>query len=99
MPKGRRNSVDALAARDGKGKGRRKNTLKADFVAALLEILREQHENDYGPVALLLQKRLADSRIEGMPAGVKRSTAVRSAPEGFGASAGAPARGFDSSSA
>ena len=56
IPKGRRYSVDIENAKDGQGKGRKKSVLKVDYVASIIELLREIYDNDYQKVFVTLEK-------------------------------------------
>ena len=56
IPKGRRYSVDIENAKDGQGKGRKKSILKVDYVASIIELLRDIYDNDYQKVFVTLEK-------------------------------------------
>lgn len=64
IPKGRRYSVDIESAKGGQGKGRKKSVLKVDYVASIIELLREIFDNDYQKVFVTLEKE-GVSNVDG----------------------------------
>jgi len=86
IPKGKRNSVDIEATRSKKGKGRRGGVLKVDYVAALIDTLREKYDNDYRKVFELLQSQ--GSAAKGTAATTTQGKGFSSSGSGGGGGGG-----------